>query len=133
MDEEAFELKEKIMHLSDDQLLQMVTVDAGEYRKEALDYAKAELLARGIDVANAAAEIADTELADKVEGRGSLDSRGLLCPTCGGRIRSGTLIAEKELSIIFNDNREERFVKVTACSQCGQLSLTVDYDEEVQR
>jgi hypothetical protein len=119
------------MRLSDDQLLQMVTIDAAEYRKEALDLAKAELEARGIDRTKRPAEVVEGELVDKDDGSSSLDLRGV-CQTCGGLMRQGTLVAEKELTIIFAD-KEERFVRVAACSQCGQLALTVDYDNEVQQ
>jgi len=48
-------------------------------------------------------------------------------------LRPGTLVAEKELTIIFSDNREERFVRVMACVQCGSLSLSADYDTDVER
>jgi len=48
IDEESRDLKERTSKLSDEELLNMVEVEAHEYRKEALDYAKAELLVRGI-------------------------------------------------------------------------------------
>ena len=144
MDEESRdELKLRITNLSDDQLLQMVTVDADEYRQEALDHANAELRARGIDVTKAPAEAPVGDAVDK-EDTASLDpmrglqpsearhlSQGPICLTCGGPMRPGILVAEKELSIVFTDNREERFVRVSGCSQCGQLSLTVDFENEV--
>ena len=47
-DEESRELKERISQLPDEELLTMVEVEPHEYRKEALDYAKAELMGRGI-------------------------------------------------------------------------------------
>src|SRR2546428_13595091 len=62
----------------------------------------------------------------------SLDAHGLVCLSCGGPMRSGTLVAEKELTIVFADNQEERFVRVNACSACGQLSLVADYKIDVQ-
>jgi hypothetical protein len=42
------------------------------------------------------------------------------------------MVAEKELTIVFADNREERFVKVIACSRCGDISLAADYSTDVQ-
>jgi hypothetical protein len=48
IDEESRELKERISKLSDEELLNMVEVEPYEYRKQALDYAKAELTVRGI-------------------------------------------------------------------------------------
>lgn len=42
------ELREKISKLSNEDLLKMVNVDFADYREEALQYAKAEMRARGI-------------------------------------------------------------------------------------
>jgi hypothetical protein len=47
-DEESSELKERISKLSDGELLNIVEVDPQAYRKEALDYAKAELIERNL-------------------------------------------------------------------------------------
>ena len=49
IDEESRELKKRISTLSDEELLNMVEVQPYEYRKQALDYAKAELMGRGIE------------------------------------------------------------------------------------
>ena len=49
MSDDVLELKERISKLSDDQLIDMVTASAGDYRQEALDYAKAELKYRRVD------------------------------------------------------------------------------------
>lgn len=46
--EEARELKERISKLSDEELLNMVEVEPHEYHKQALDYARAELMERGV-------------------------------------------------------------------------------------
>ena len=129
MKEETRELQKQITQLSDEQLLEMVTVESGDYRQEALDYAKAELIARGIDFAKASEEKAEPS-GESAEP--SLDARGLVCLSCGGRMRPATLVAEKELTIVFTDNHEERFVKVNVCSQCGQLSIVADYETDVQ-
>ena len=48
IDDESQELKLRISQLSDEELLNMVERKPHEYRKEALDHAKAELAARGI-------------------------------------------------------------------------------------
>jgi hypothetical protein len=130
---DLLQLKQRISELTDEQLIEMVTTGAGDYRREALDYARAELRHRRVDWSEPQAEEeepADTETgpADRLIG-----PPGSACQVCGGRLRAGTLIAEKELSIIFRDNHEERFIQVMACVQCGQLSLIVDYDTEVDR
>jgi hypothetical protein len=121
--------------LSDDELLRMVTEDAANYRSDALDYAKAELRSRGIDYRSRPEdppedppEGSDTDLpADPILGR----RRGG-CPSCNGPLRVATLAAEKEVTIVFSDNREERFVLVSVCGQCGLISMAVDLETEVQ-
>src|SRR5262245_45319945 len=125
--DESQALKQHISQLSDEQLITMVTVEAGDYRKQALDFAKAELAARGVNVQEALEKPASDEELSR-----PLDSHGLACPTCGGVLRSGTLIAEKEITVIFTDNHEERFVQVRACSRCGQISMAVDFETDVR-
>jgi hypothetical protein len=126
------ELRERIADLTDQELVEMVTVGAGDYRQEALDYARAELRSRGVDFSETQhkeeeAE-ADFDPFPLTRQAGLPESK---CGICGGELRAGTLVADKELTIVFGDNREERFIKVTACAQCGQLSLVVDYDTSV--
>jgi len=71
MDEQKKELKEKMSRMSDDELLNMVEVDFADYRQDALDVAKAELLSRGItlddDVEETAEELASDEGPDLSE------------------------------------------------------------------
>ena len=128
MTPESQELKDRITRLEDEQLLEMVAAKAGEYREEAVGYAKAELEARGIDVPEGTdeAQISGPFVIDRPDGIP-------VCLICGGRLRPGTLVGEKEITIVFTDNREERFVKVTACTQCGQIALAVDDAEDVQK
>ena len=135
MNHESSELRERMAGLSDEELLRMVTVDAEEYRPEALDFAKAELKARNIDfaapqVVGSGGQKNSDDREEKVLP--ALGKHALICPACGGQLRSGILVAEKELTIIFTDNKEERFVRVDACRQCGQLALTVDYEIAVE-
>ena len=128
MEQESLELKEEISGLLDEQLMEMVTTRASDYRQEALDFAKAELTARGIDW-NA---VSTDEPEAAAPSTPELDSSGVICLNCGGPLRFATLVAEKEVTIIFSDNHEERFVKVSACRKCGQVSLLADFDTEVQ-
>jgi hypothetical protein len=140
MDEQTRELMDRIASQSDEELVHMVTADAEQYREDALDYARAELRRRGVD-ATTAVEESDRESMD-AEAPVSVDPfRGLqgasgfteegACLSCGGRMRDATLVAEREVSVIFSDNREERFIKAKVCSQCGHVSLIVDYENEV--
>jgi|SRR5215471_434019 len=134
MSDDILELKERISKLSDDQLIEMVTVSASDYRQEALDYAKAELKYRRVDWSQTQSEEKQPPPDTEAEPTNAIvaPSSGANCFVCGGRLRGGTLVAEKELTIVFSDNREERFVRVMACVQCGQLSLSVDYDTDVE-
>ena len=131
MEAHSLELKQHISQLSDDELLEMITAKLGDYREEALNFAKAELSARGIDFTEPPSIDEAKESGEAIEP--FLDSHGSTCPTCRGPLRYGTLVGEKELTIVFVDNREERFVRVSACGQCGQLSLMVDYETDVQK
>ena len=125
--DESLELKKKISQLPDDELLEMVTINASEYREQAVDFAKSELTARGIDFTKVVEEPnAGVEDASK-DSSSLLDSHGVIraCLMCGGELRHGTLVAERELTIIFEDNKEERLVIANACSKCGQVSFTL--------
>ena len=127
--DESQELRHRLSKLSDEELVTIVTVEAADYRQEALEFARTELVARGIDYENPPAE----EATPRESGtRPTLDRHGLGCSACGGQLRPGTLAAEKEITIIFSDKHEERFVRVAACSQCGQISMVADYQAEVE-
>lgn len=132
MDEASEALKQRIGGLTDEELLQMVTVDANEYRPEALDFAKAELTARRIDFTTEKqmSEVA-TPPSFPVLPPASRPP-GVVCIACGGNVRTGTLVGEKELTIVFGDNREERFLRVNACTQCNQVWLFVDFETDVE-
>jgi len=134
MSRESSELRERMARLSDDELLRIVTVDAEQYRPEALDFAKAEFKTRDIDFADPQVVPSPEQNSDDSEESAPLTvgKHRLTCLACGGQMRSGVLVAEKELSIIFTDNKEERFVRVDACRQCGQIALTVDYETSVE-
>ncbi len=138
MAKEFQELKDRLVKLSDEQLLEMVLAPPGEYRQDALDIAKAELKWRRVEIPKP--EATETTTAspadDPVLGRIGRAREVLpenVCLICGGALRSGTLVAEKEVTVVFSDNHEERFVRVNACTQCGQLSLVVDFETEVQQ
>ena len=54
------------------------------------------------------------------------------CGNCGGVMRSGLLFADKELTMLFNDDNEERFVQAFACMACGAVRLAIDLETEVE-
>ena len=139
MVKEFQELKDRLVKLSDEQLLEMVSAPPGEYRQDALDIAKAELKWRHVEIPKPE-EPEDTTTGsvagDPLLGRIGRAREGLpenVCLICGGRLRTGSLVAEKELTVVFSDNHEERFVRANACTQCGQLSLVVDFETDVQQ
>ena len=110
----------------------------GEYRQDALDIAKAELKWRRVEIPKPEEpeEISNPVSGDPLLGRIGSAREELpesVCLICGGRLRAGSLVAEKELTIVFSDNHEERFIRVNACTQCGQLSLVVDFATDVQQ
>jgi hypothetical protein len=125
MDEETKELKQRISEMTDEELLDMVEVDFADYRQQALDFAKSELMARGIGFEM---EPAPPETEPKER-----EPRALRCAVCGEPMRPGILFAEKELTIMFTDNDEERFVEVFTCKGCERIDLRVDYETDVGR
>jgi hypothetical protein len=129
------ELRQRISSLTDDELIAMVTHNAADYRDDALQYARAELRSRGVDFSSTAAEGTPEEESDPVDSVDPLALKGGrrgACPSCNGPLRVGTLTAEKELTIVFADNHEERFLLVSVCSRCGLVSLAVDLETEVR-
>ena len=127
MDDETKELKQRISDMSDEELLDMVEVDFADYRQQALDFAKSELMARGISFDLAPAE-PETKPQEQEQ-----EPTGVICFGCGQAMRPAILFAEKELTIMFTDNDEERFVEVHTCKACGRIDLRVDYETDVQR
>jgi hypothetical protein len=125
MDEETKELKQRISEMTDEELLDMVEVDFADYRRQALDFAKSELMARGISF-----EMEPARPETKPQER---EPRALRCAVCGEPMRPGILFAEKELTIMFTDNDEERFVEVFTCKGCERLDLRVDYETDIER
>ena len=132
MSEDIQELRVRIAGLSDDELIEMVTVAAGDYRQDALDCARSELRSRGVDFSEVQSNEAEPPGGfEPFPTTPPTTPEGSTCVICGGQLRAGTLVAEKELTIIFSDTREERFIKVGACVRCGTLSFAADYDTNV--
>jgi hypothetical protein len=139
MSDDFRQLKEHLTKLSDEELINIVLSPPGEYRKDAIEIARTELKWRKVEIPEPdEPEDEDSPASHEPTPVDVLRTRregvsGAECTMCGGRLRLGTLVAEKELTVIFSDNQEERFVQVNACTQCGHLSLAVDFQTEVDK
>jgi hypothetical protein len=135
MNDELRELRENLSRLSDEELEQMVTVDADDYVPAALDLARRELEARGVTIGQKA-KVADTdgdEDAAEFSSRDADTNPPLLpCPTCNGPVRPATLVGKDEIIAEFRDNNERRFVDIFVCTQCGEARLVVDLETVVR-
>jgi hypothetical protein len=127
-DEELRELKDRISQMSDRELLQIVEVEYDDYRKEAIELAQEELTKRSIPFETPELDEDVDQDGDSFESAGD----GVPCKKCGGETRLGSLFADKELTILFPDTSEERFVIAVACTNCGDIRLTVDLHTDVE-
>jgi hypothetical protein len=95
MDDELNELKDRISQMPDRELLQVVEVDYADYRKEALEFAEAELAKRGLPFEKPELDADEAKDDDSTVPVKS----DVACGNCGGVMRSGLLFSEKELTI----------------------------------
>jgi hypothetical protein len=134
--------------LSDAELLRIVNVEYKDYRSEAIECARAELDARGIaysPLKSADQTVARTSRREDhiIEGSsendetaseqdGTAEFKPSFCTVCGAQTRSGYLFAGRgEMTVVFSDNNEERFVELDACSKCGHVRLIIDFETDV--
>ena len=54
------------------------------------------------------------------------------CSVCGKQMRRGSLYGGSELTVVFHDGDEERFVEALVCVTCGVVKLAIDYDTDVE-
>ena len=127
-DEQLSELKDRLSQMSNEELLQIVEVEYEDYTEDALRFAETELGKRSVSFERPAPGSDEAEDSDSIVSALNLGP----CGRCGGVMRSGLLFADRELSILFADNNEERFVLVFACSSCGDVRLRVDLETEVE-
>jgi len=128
MDEELSQLKDRISQMSDKELVRIVEVEYDDYRKEALEFAEAELGKRNVPFEKPEPH------ADEVEDAAvtAPASTSIRCQNCGSLMRAGILFADKELTMVFTDDNEERFVKAFGCAACGDVRLALDLETDVE-
>jgi ribosomal protein S27AE len=129
MDEQTRELKERISRLSNEELLRMIQVEFADYRTEALDFARTELTSRGIKFKDPSRP-REIVFQEPVQHESTV-ARVVTCPRCGGKARPGVLLGEKEITIMFSDEDEQRFVEAYACVKCGHVQFIVDLETDV--
>jgi hypothetical protein len=131
MEDETRERKERITNMTNEELLKIVTVERNDYRREAIDFATSELQTRGVGF-DPGADIEDDDEESDAAGA-TLSGKSLLpCELCGGAMRVGQMFADRELTIFFPDDDEERFVQAIACDDCGNVRLIVDFETEIE-
>ena len=131
MDEQLRELKERISQMSDDELLRIVEVEYDDYRKEAVEFAIAELGQRNIP--HEQPDLVEEDEPESEEAGSIVPAAALApCDACGGKMRAGSIYADKELTVFFPDKNEERFIQALACGDCGSLKLLVDFNTDVE-
>lgn len=128
LDEELSQLQDRISQMSDQQLVRIVEVEYDDYRKEALEFAEAELQKRNVPFEK---HDPSTDAGEDTESRGPAGST-VRCGNCGSMMRSGILFADKELTMVFSDDNDERFVQAFGCTACGAVRLTLDLATEVE-
>jgi len=131
LNDELNELKDRISQMSDQKLLRIVEVEYADYRKEAIEFAEAELTKRSMPFQRPADEVIDSDDAEEIILVRTARTN-VPCGSCGGKVRSASLFAEHELTILFSDSNEERFVQALVCSACGDVRLVADLQTDVE-
>jgi hypothetical protein len=128
-DDEWNEVKERLSQMSDRELLRIVEEEYDDYRREAIEFAEQELTKRNVPFERPELDEDDD---DNVGVDSGPSESNASCNNCGGKMRAGLLFADKELTVLFHDNNEERFVQVLACTSCGDVKLSVDLFTDVE-
>jgi uncharacterized protein len=129
-------LEPRIVSLSDDELVRLLTVDAEQYRQEALDIARAEALRRNLALDAAVPGLAPSERslgsAIRAFGQGVASQFGpatftaaekaVTCPHCTGQSfeEHPALLNTRGLTL-FGLDWLDKGATVLVCTQCGLL------------
>jgi hypothetical protein len=126
-DDELNQLQDRLSQMSDRELLRIVEVEYDDYRKEALEFAEAELTKRNVPFERQGAIQDDAEEDEEAPAH-----RDVRCSECGSMMSAGIMFADKELTMVFTDDNEERFVQAFGCKRCGNIRLAIDLHTEVE-
>jgi hypothetical protein len=135
MDDALKEIRSNISKLTDEELQQMVTVDADDYVPEAIEIARREIEARGISLSaphpepdrrTRSAPEDEKEVEESVGQAAGITPSASTCPFCNGPVRRAALLGDNEIIAVFRDDEEQRYVDVLVCTRCGEARLVVD-------
>src|SRR6267142_5530516 len=124
LDEELSQLKDRISQMSDQQLVRIVEVEYDDYRKEAVEFAETELQKRNVPFEKPEPGQSESEQAESA----APSARTMRCPNCSSMMRAAILFADKELTLVFTDDNQERFVQAFGCTACGEVRLALDLE-----
>lgn len=134
LDDESKELQRHINSLSDEELLTIVEVEAGDFREEAVEFAKAALQERGI--AFREGPVAEEDEVEEMEGDylpAEVPRTPPICTVCGGETRFGILFTGRELTFLDPEENHEIAVEAYACRHCGRVQMLLDWETSVLR
>jgi hypothetical protein len=121
------EISEKMRQLSTQELVQVLTDDAGDYVDAALEIARNELKSRGAKVP----EEPGIDEASPDEVANAYKSRDTKCHDCGGSLRYAGLHSSTEIVLAFADTHELRYLEVDVCTKCRKVTLRADLETEI--
>jgi len=124
----------RIVSLTDDELVRLLTVEADQYRDEALDLARAEAARRGLVIGDPAPEAssggATIGTALRAFGQGvatafmpspyTAAGKAVVCPHCGhDRFDSQSAVVNTRGLTFFGLDWLDKGATVLACTRCG--------------
>lgn len=134
LEDESKELQRHISSLSDEELLTIVEIESGEYREEAVEFAKTALRKRGIAFREGpVAEEDEVEEREEEYSPTEVPRTPPICTVCGGETRFGILFAGRELTFLDPEENHEMAVDAFACRRCGRVQLLLDWRTNVLR
>jgi len=123
--------------LSTAELIRVITEDADDYTKEALEIARGELSRRGGAIPTSMVRHTSEKGGDGFDDASpeeianAYKDRDKQCRDCGGNLRYAALQSQNEVFLTFLDTHELRFLEVDVCVRCRKVTLRADLETEV--